>query len=262
MLLSLVSVLHKIREGNVSGAKDFLEKCKRPLPERKDGIRPTILYAKNRNVTAENNKELQKLPGKAHVYQALDRVSVSTPEGGDKKMNQANKSKIEKILQNQAFFHACMATERLELKEGAQVMLIKNESTTENGRQALVNGSRGKIIGFVSELPKNVEVGTGMDAREGFEAQNKRNPLDTNEKILYPKVLFRNGEERVIGPVVFDSRLPGLGRCIRIAIPLKLAYAVTIHKSQGKNSKRKSYMHHFSPIKARLSIAKTCFPQE
>ena len=83
----------------------------------------------------------------------------------------------------------------LILKLGAQVMLLKNLSQEEG----LVNGSRGVVVGF------------SLSGK--------------------PIVRFRNGTTKTIKEESWksDTEAP----VERIQIPLRLAYAITIHKSQG-----------------------------
>ena len=83
----------------------------------------------------------------------------------------------------------------LTLKEGAQVMLVTNLDI----EAGLCNGSRGVIVGF-------------------------------QETTNWPIVMFKT-ETRVIEPHVWESdHSPPI---TRQQIPLRLAYALTIHKAQG-----------------------------
>lgn len=97
----------------------------------------------------------------------------------------------------------CMIPETIDLCVGAQVMLIANLSV-ENG---LTNGSRGVVVAFHSDTP--------------------------NEQAL-PIVKFTSFERPIkVGVYEREVRKKNFLVARRIGIPLKLAWAVTIHKSQG-----------------------------
>ncbi|XP_070195917.1 ATP-dependent DNA helicase PIF1-like [Littorina saxatilis] len=93
----------------------------------------------------------------------------------------------------------CPASGKLNLKLGAQVLLCKN---LDVGR-GLVNGARGIITGFDS-------------TNEGF-----------------PVVRFVCGVIEVIKPVRWVFKISGGAMLARKQVPLKLAWAISIHKSQG-----------------------------
>jgi ATP-dependent DNA helicase PIF1 len=214
-----INVLHEIRQGRISDEADsFLARCNRPLPPR-NGIKPTILYAKNVNVSKENDQELAMLPGEEHLYKAVDRVEVFND--GFKVAD----GTAESILWKNQFFDNCSAEENIFLKKGAQVMLIRNFDI----KGGLVNGSRGKIVDFTDVLPEDgITESWAPYELPGYKGTMK-----------YPVVEFidskntQNVVQKVVGPLNFTSRLAGIGECIRSQIPLKLAWAITVHKSQG-----------------------------
>ena len=91
----------------------------------------------------------------------------------------------------------CNAQEEVQVCVDAQVMLLKNIDIDSG----LVNGSRGIITEFIEDLPL---------------------------------VRFLNGVERIIDISTWDI-LDNDNKCISTItqIPLKVAYAISIHKSQG-----------------------------
>lgn len=92
---------------------------------------------------------------------------------------------------------SCLAMERLALKPGALVMAIKNSP-----ERKYVNGSLGVVSGF--------EKGTD-----------------------YPIVEFRNGKTVTMKPDSWELRDGDKKRAGLSQIPLRLAWAITVHKSQG-----------------------------
>jgi len=92
---------------------------------------------------------------------------------------------------------SCLAPEELVLKEGALVMCVKNSPDKK-----YINGSLGTVIGFETE---------------------------TN----YPKITLMNGRELTITPESWELRDGDKKRAGITQVPLRLAWAITIHKSQG-----------------------------
>ncbi|XP_064575780.1 ATP-dependent DNA helicase PIF1 isoform X1 [Zonotrichia leucophrys gambelii] len=93
----------------------------------------------------------------------------------------------------------CPVGGRVELKLGAQVMLAKNLDVS----QGLVNGARGVVVGFESE-------------QRGL-----------------PKVRFLCGVTQLIKMEKWVIKGPSGVHLSRQQLPLKLAWAISIHKSQG-----------------------------
>ena len=86
--------------------------------------RPTKLFPRNEPADAENARRLSELPSALHRYRAL-----------------------QKPVDTKALEH-CLAPMDLQLKIGAQVILLKNLDAARK----LVNGSRGVVTGFAVRI--------------------------------------------------------------------------------------------------------------
>jgi len=105
------------------------------------------------------------------------------------------------------------------LKVGTEVMLLKNLSVIDG----FVNGARGVITKFVNR-PLNCEPNLEFTKQNG-------NTL--------PVVKFRVGDtdiEQVIKEDVFTMTSNNIEMASRTQLPLMLAWAISIHKSQGTHS--------------------------
>lgn len=121
-----------------------------------------------------------------------------------------NESELSKIQEKEHSFQSrdqgdqallettCPVPRRVVLKKGAQVLLLKNLQQSKG----LVNGARGVVTGFSSSGLPFVKFASG------------------GRELLV---------ERCIFPITLGNRMVAE----RTQIPLQLAYATTIHKSQG-----------------------------
>lgn len=229
----------KIRFGIVDEqTRQVIMACNRKLP-KKLGIQATELYATNDDVDHVNMQKLNKLPGINVVYRSHDDVIADLDDDDDDEISEqgervekdgeivaahnaeTKRAKLEKILWELSFFNDCIAKPSLEIKPNAQVMRIKNEV---GGGQ--VNGSRGVVLGFAKITAKKkpfeeLEDGDYEILTENYSHRN------------LPVVRYLNGEQKVVPYEEFSQRIEGIGSCIRSQIPLKLAWAITVHKSQG-----------------------------
>lgn len=136
-----------------------------------------------------------------------------------------------------------MAPPSIELKENAQVMLIKNMDGD------LVNGSLGTVIAFKSQTEFDLTNGDGgsdveSDAKKRVRAfaSALSAGANQNDNRKYPLVRFHfNGGSRTILCVPEDWKveLPtGEIQASRKQLPLILAWALSIHKAQGQTLER------------------------
>jgi len=219
-------MLNQMREGKLdSVAIAKFKKLEREL-HFDDDLEATELFSTRQEVDRANQLRLAQLPGQPFVFNAADGGSVT----GDFR---------EKLLSNM------MAPSTITLKKGAQVMLIKNYDET------LVNGSLGKVIGFMSP----VEFNSYHDDDEAFLA-SQIGATQVKQPAQTIAELTENSKSNRL-PVVRFSIADGTTRDMlcqreqwsvdqpngevqasRSQIPLILAWALSIHKAQGQTLER------------------------
>ena len=124
-----------------------------------------------------------------------------------------------------AFNNSLPAEHILHLKKGAQVMFIKNDDQkpTKNAEGVMswrwVNGTIGKVVGF------------GEGSQVLVEADNEVHTVGTS---TWQKVRYLVEEEFNEGTGKFDETIVPEVLAEFRQIPLRLAWAVTVHKSQGQ----------------------------
>ena len=185
---AFLDVLNHIREAHPT-TNDFAvlnQRCQPAfIPRQGEGY--IRLTTHNYLADNYNENELRKLPAHSYTFQA--QIEGNFPE------------------------YSYPTSEVLTLKEGAQVMFVKNDPT---GEHRYFNGRIGEIV-EISE--SHVCVLCAGDA-EGIEVE----PLEW-ENAQYQL----NPETRVI-----ETKIQGTFR----QLPLRLAWAITIHKSQGLTFER------------------------
>jgi ATP-dependent DNA helicase PIF1 len=231
----MVQALQAIRQGNItSDVTQLVTDCRAAL-ETVNGIIPTKLYCKNIDVDRENHGELMTLEGGLVTFLAKDQIEAE--------VKQRSLSRNERYLLNRFFEpHQCRVKKVLELKVGAQVMLLQNE----NIGSKLVNGSRGVVVGIKTAIEHCKELNERIkkalqqgDPSAAAELERELAQAETHDFSLLPVVKFTSrAEPYTILPHGFSREVRGLGSAIRFQIPLKLAWAITIHKSQGMSIDR------------------------
>jgi len=192
-----IEILNAIRDGSVTQEMlDTLNAAGNRYPENPDVIR---LSGVNHKVNAHNAKRLANIPGQTKFFEAT--VSIG---------------------EIKAFGATPPADVNLELKVGAQVMFIKNDDQNvakDSGNvRRWVNGTIGHITKIVAHNHVKVEVdGEEFDVHQS-----------TWEKIRYQlEEEFDEATQR-FKEVLVPETLAEFRQ-----LPLRLAWSVTVHKSQG-----------------------------
>lgn len=192
------SILNAIRDGSVSQEMlDTLNAAGNRQPPHPDVIR---LATVNETVNAVNRERMSLIAGEPKVFRATFSADA------------------ERI-----FGRALPVETEVQLKVGAQVMFIKNDETSKTAdggvQRRWVNGTIGQVV----DLPKSGAVRVAVEGDE-FDV----GPA-TWEKVRYEVEQDFDENTGKMREVLVPITLAEFKQ-----IPLRLAWAVTVHKSQGQ----------------------------
>ncbi|WWC93163.1 uncharacterized protein L201_008131 [Kwoniella dendrophila CBS 6074] len=217
-----VKILESMRRGQIAKEDIAMLRGLARTVEYPEGIEPVGLYPHKAEVAAINAQRLRALDTPSNIFAAFD-VPGITSRGYALDSSQATESLNKNTIW----------PEELELKAGALVMLVTN---MQDG--ILVNGSTGTVVDFLT-------ISEAM--------ANNIHPVSGNfgyapdPKVRWPVVEFipskwASGQvaKRVVVPQMSVDVLNAQGKpeATRHQIPLILAWALTIHKSQGQTLER------------------------
>jgi len=169
----LINFLNKIRSDNIT--VEDLEFINQRVEEVSPGNDIITLTPHNAEADIINTELLNKISSKSYIY----------------------KGEVDRKFGN--YFPT---SSDLELKEGAQIMMIKNEP----GKW--VNGTIGKI----ESLSEN-EIKVNLNGK-----------IHVVEKVIWEKKKFKSDKGEVKDTIIGSFK----------QYPIKIAWAITIHKSQGQ----------------------------
>jgi ATP-dependent DNA helicase PIF1 len=201
-----IECLKRVRKGALTNNDiNLFNKCHQNylnqeyLSEPGEGIQkiiPTKIYSLKKDVEEINNDELEKLKTQSQLFTSFDEVQIIS----DEQVGKENiKYSCDEDQQNK-LDQSLNIKRQILLKVGAQVMLKVNLDTNIG----LVNGSRGVVLNFV---------------------------IDPESNEVCVRVKFKN-DIHTIKPYIFELKEDNK-ILTRKMIPLVLAYALTVHLSQG-----------------------------
>lgn len=179
------------------GDNTFLKLLQQVKVNELDNNNRSLLKKSIKNKNSDTEGAVMLFPDKYNVNQRND-IEYNKLTGEVKTHTWIFRDGNGKEIKDKETVDWCNAQKTIKLKKGCQVMLIKNLDFSTG----LVNGSVGSVVDFT-------------------------------EKRNYPIVKFTNGVERIMEMEEFTVKMGDRVLYSIKQIPLMLAWAITIHKSQG-----------------------------
>lgn len=154
------------------------------------------IFSTNREADNYNTFKFNSVDSRLYRFVSADKIHRKKSSIDFDKNNLSDKLSKFDVMTWETFDKCCKAPQMLDLKIGCKVMLLKNL----NLKKGLINGSTGTVV--------EIE----------------------DETIL---VEFDNGVKEAIPKHIFEAYRDGDLIVSREQYPLRLAYGITIHKSQG-----------------------------
>lgn len=201
-------ILNQARRGEMTRKSLKILATRMDLDYQSLEIKPTMLFTRRAEVDDINMTHLAKLTTERKIYKPSTLFLPTANTQGLTEQDSLVQKAVAKLDADAAY------SPELILAVGAQVMLIVNKDPGSG----LVNGSRGIIVGFIEQT----------STEEGVPTE-RRFAVDTN--LLLPLVKFRSGITMAIEHATWE--VPDMPGVLRRQIPLRLAWAYTVHKAQG-----------------------------
>lgn len=225
-----LKILNEARAGSLSEESIKILESRKTTAWKKLEIKPTLLFTRRADVDEINMTQLKKCEGDDIIFRARTKKTQQHYTENNYKDHVDNM--VEKMDKSGAYIP------ELRLRKGAQVMYLVNgihkdkdqmeEDLRDIDSQAKPEHMTNEEWWQAKREQKNIIRGDYEDTSTGI-VNGSRGIIESFSFDGFPKVKFMNGDSYTIRYHTWPAE-DGLQRQ---QVPLRLAYAITIHKAQG-----------------------------